>query len=1290
MRKEAAGKALAFIVPTLAEVAAQNEDVVQLLLVAAAWIEQSLAQRDERPPAVTLVVADRDTSGWKHFSGFFSKRGLAHVSIESMGPPDTPNLAMAGHKPAYELFEWLKAYSFDEVHCLDRGGLLFYPTQAKQLGLYFLRTVLAVHVVGGTLFRAEANDQLVDSLGMVMDDMLERGSVERADVVYVHDPKAWQAYAGTIEAEAAPRVIHDLAWPYLDRLAPAVAEGEPGQPVALIYYGSLGGDGGLPFFCDMVSRALPQIARPVELFFVGAAQAIGGMDAMSYIRLRSAKWGVPVSIKRDLAIVDEIELIASLGGVVIVNTARRAGLRARLIAGAGVALVHVDRLPGGAAPPPEGAYPAIPGQVADALVGLVSAPPSRHPRIQRDLVGLWRAGRPALPALGGIGAAPPLRLHEPLPRVTVCVTHFARPQKLRTALASLRAQTYGNFEVIVVDDGSPDPQVQRELAVIREEIAPLGWRLLVQANRYLGAARNFGARHATGEYLIFMDDDNAAKPGEISTLVAVAQRSGAQIVTTFYDAFEHDEELAAPTAALRFTPFGADPALGILTNCFGDANALYARAAFDQLGGFTEDYGITHEDWEFFCRASLEGIKLVCVPEPLFWYRVDAQGMYRGEQTLMHKSANMRRHIRPFLQKLPAYQGRLVQLTQGLASELPLITVGESTRTAAPRALRPPTLQLPYARVAVITRTKDRPLLLRRAIRSVLDQTFKDWLLIIVNDGGDPANVSIVVDELADELGDQLLVLHHPVSMGMQTAANAGLSSCESDFLIIHDDDDSWEPTFLARTVSHLDDHGWSPRLGGVVTWARVVVESLFDDGTITTHESFVFNPELHQLSLIDLAIENRFPPISFLFRRAALEVVGPFREQYGVLGDWDFHLRVLQQFDIDVIPEPLANYHHRAKGATGMYGNSVHVQTDQHRAKRAELLNDMVRGQGGAAEGISLPQLMALGEMQHAILAAQRREFQRLHDYIWTVEQRVKYVADQSAPATQQSEFQRLHDYIWTLEQRIKFISRHFDPLAEDRAALPAPPPALPRAERRSLLPNRNLVFNGDFRVWPGMRKTYRGPGGAYAYAEISPDVHLSYDGRPLELRVERRTWVEDGYQLSFGKPFVHIEHEGRAQSSSWITIEYNFPSVQLLAGRQICISAVSRLKASHLGIQVGGRYDLGADRGLVWPSQLVAVGTAMMRWNCTITCPAVQPSELSRNQRARILIGLPTEGHFEFDLTDLQIEFGVQPTEFQYRPLPWSRRIGLWWKKNKRSLKRALAMLNAVDDGLNAKKLV
>lgn len=66
----------------------------------------------------------------------------------------------------------------------------------------------------------------------------------------------------------------------------------------------------------------------------------------------------------------------------------------------------------------------------------------------------------------------------------------------------------------------------------------------------------------------------------------------------------------------------------------------------------------------------------------------------------------------------------------------------------------------------------------------------------------------------------------------------------------------------------------------------------------------------------------------------------------------------------------------------------------------------------------------------------------------------------------------QQQHDYIRTLEQRSTFVTRHLDPIAEAPAALLVPTRALPGAEPPSLAPNRNLVFNGDFRVWPGIRR--------------------------------------------------------------------------------------------------------------------------------------------------------------------------------------------------------------------------
>jgi glycosyltransferase involved in cell wall biosynthesis/predicted HAD superfamily hydrolase len=981
----------AFVVPTLSKASAQNEDIVQLLIFAATKLEQELAVETDRDFAATITTVEHDIGGWKLLSSLFSKEALKRVSIEKLKEPAVPSSTIPNHKVTYDLFEFLKGRGFDEVHCLDHCGLAYYLTQAKRLGFYFLDTVFAVHVVGGTIFRKEVEDNLLDDVGTLVNDLLERGSLERADVIYIHDCKAWRWYSDKIEARSDTRV-YDIAWPQAVHCATEPTPTDTDTALTITHFGPLGAGGGLPLFCDAVDRALPEIGRSVEVFFVGSPQAIGGMDAVSYIRLRSAKWRVPVTIKRELSILGEVDFVCNLRGVIVCNTVRREGLRSRLMASSGLQVLQVEQ--GRAVQQGQNGKvcPANPGQIAQALVETLTAASTCRPRRISEMTELWCAGRPRLADLGNIPSSPPLRVSPTDgPKVSVCVTHYCRPQKLRKALASLREQDYENFEVVVVDDGSPDPEVQRELAEIGREIEPLGWRVLVQENRYLGAARNYGARHATGDYLMFMDDDNIAKPNEISTLVAVAQRTGADIVTAFCDVFETEDTLDNNELPLmRFTPLGSDPALGVFTNCYGDANALYSREVFNELGGFTEDYGTTHEDWELFCRASLAGVKIVCVPEPLFWYRLDPNGMFRGQRTQLHKSTNLRRHIRPFLEQLPYYQAKLVQLAQGLTTELPVTTVGPITRAAALRILEARQEQLPYARVAVITRTKDRPLLLRRAIRSVLDQTFRDWLLVIVNDGGSPESVELVLDEVAEELAGRLLVLHHPVSLGMQTASNAGISKCDSDFIVIHDDDDTWEPTFLARTVSYLDDHAWNSKLGGVVTWSQIIIEKLDENGEITVHDRLIFNDKLYGISLLDLAVENRFPPISFLFRRAAMDAVGPFNDQHSVLGDWEFELRLLRRFDIDVIAEPLANYHHRAKTTAGIYGNSVHAQRDLHRSTRVALINDAVRGQMDGDGGLPLAYILALGDLQHTLLAEQERSFQRLHDYIWRIEQMV------------------------------------------------------------------------------------------------------------------------------------------------------------------------------------------------------------------------------------------------------------------------------------------------------------
>jgi glycosyltransferase involved in cell wall biosynthesis len=75
------------------------------------------------------------------------------------------------------------------------------------------------------------------------------------------------------------------------------------------------------------------------------------------------------------------------------------------------------------------------------------------------------------------------------------------------------------------------------------------------------------------------------------------------------------------------------------------------------------------------------------------------------------------------------------------------------------------------ARVAVITRTKNRAILLKRAIRSVLDQKYEDWTHVIVNDGGDAGEFSVLAE--SGRIQGRVTVIDNP-SVGMEAASIPG------------------------------------------------------------------------------------------------------------------------------------------------------------------------------------------------------------------------------------------------------------------------------------------------------------------------------------------------------------------------------------------------------------------------------------------------------------------------------------------------------------------------------------
>lgn len=237
--------------------------------------------------------------------------------------------------------------------------------------------------------------------------------------------------------------------------------------------------------------------------------------------------------------------------------------------------------------------------------------------------------------------------------------------------------------------------------------------------------------------------------------------------------------------------------------------------------------------------------------------------------------------------------------------------------------------------VAVVMRTYERPVMLARAIASVQNQTFRDWTLIIVNNGGNPGPVEDVVRvaKSATPCGD-LRVLHLSERVGMEEASNRGLAATESDFFAIHDDDDSWNARFLEVAVDGMRAH---PSAAAVVTGIYRIHE-LYRDGKIRPVHSEKFYLSEERLTFRGMIGNNTFPPIAALFQRRLLSEIGEFDSSLPVLGDWEFNLRAVLAGGFVYIPERLANYHTRTPDSETASGNSITVGIDLHHQIRGQL----------------------------------------------------------------------------------------------------------------------------------------------------------------------------------------------------------------------------------------------------------------------------------------------------------------------------------------------------------------
>jgi glycosyltransferase involved in cell wall biosynthesis len=261
------------------------------------------------------------------------------------------------------------------------------------------------------------------------------------------------------------------------------------------------------------------------------------------------------------------------------------------------------------------------------------------------------------------------------------------------------------------------------------------------------------------------------------------------------------------------------------------------------------------------------------------------------------------------------------------------------------------------ARVGIVVRTRRRPDFLRRALADIAAQSFTDRRVVVVNDGGDPAEVESVVAEA----GGTADVLHIPPGEGGRCiAANAGVRAAAAELVVLHDDDDRWHPDFLARTVEWLDTH---PGDAAVSVSTEIVYEEEREGRWVEVGRA-PFWAGMQRISLGEMLSVNRAVPISVLYRAAVHEEAGWYDESLEAVEDWDFYLRVLARAGFGFVAgEPLAYWTQRPD-ATGIAANSMFALADAH-ARDDALVRDRALEQWTRREGDGLPLYLAAQQQQ-------------------------------------------------------------------------------------------------------------------------------------------------------------------------------------------------------------------------------------------------------------------------------------------------------------------------------------
>lgn len=216
--------------------------------------------------------------------------------------------------------------------------------------------------------------------------------------------------------------------------------------------------------------------------------------------------------------------------------------------------------------------------------------------------------------------------------VSVVIPAFNSEKYIAECIDSVLLQTYQNFEIIIIDDGSTDNTVDIVSGYKNDLI-----KLFHQKNSGSAAARNHGVKQAAGIWIAFIDADDIWLPDKLQKQLEHCSNQD----WSHSDLFFHGDTYPRHTKATKLTSKHSGFILKnlLVENSIGTSSVVIKKDVFQKLGGFNTDLRAL-QDWDLWLRVATKH-QICYVDEPLVYYRIHSSSVSRNVRKTLPYHLNL-------------------------------------------------------------------------------------------------------------------------------------------------------------------------------------------------------------------------------------------------------------------------------------------------------------------------------------------------------------------------------------------------------------------------------------------------------------------------------------------------------------------------------------------------------------------------------------------------------------------------------------------------------------------------